>query len=72
MRTKEEMVEAIRKKFNFMVTLKRNTLMKGKSNSSTLQVSYFTTKNYVNRPKPSIRNKFQIWKLKKSHQNNYL
>lgn len=54
------MVEAVRKKFNFMVTIKRNAHEREQSNSSTFQVSYFTIKNDINKPKLFPRNKFQI------------
>lgn len=43
-----------------MVKLKINAHEGEESNSSTFQVSYFTIKNYINRTKPSVRNKFQI------------
>lgn len=43
-----------------MVTIKRNTHEREESNSSTFQVSFFTIKNYINKPKLSARNKFQI------------
>lgn len=43
-----------------MVTIKRNAHNREESNSSTFQVSYFTTKNDINKPKLSARSKFQI------------